>query len=249
MKRFFLAIFVASLSFALFAYDAEVIEIQGRAQVSSNGTSWSPLNVGSVISQGATIQTAFKSSLKFKLKGTTVNVGAMTRIKVEELSESPSKDNAVLSVKTGSLVSNVKKVEDRRVGFTIKGPAATASVRGTIFGIECRYKSDTVTGQESQTAVWATVDGQEISFDGNSINGTCVVWQGQSVSVGAEGGQDAPIQKAISNAYDLGGAVPLAAREEAVGASPSALPAPDGPAGGNVAAGTGSIAVAVVVMN
>lgn len=249
MKKFFIAIFAASLSWALFAYDAEVMEIQGRAQVSSNGTSWSPLNVGSVISQGATIQTAFKSSLKLKLKGTTVNVGAMTRIKVEELSESPAKDNAVLSIKTGSLVSNVKKVEDRRVGFTIKGPAATASVRGTIFGLECRYKSDTVTGKESQTAVWASNDGQEISLAGNVFNGTCVVWQGQSVSVGAAGKQDAPLEKAISNAYNLGGAVPLAAREEAVGASPSALPAPEGPVGGNVVAGTGSIALSVVVVD
>ncbi len=238
MKRFFLAIFIASLSFALFAYDAEVIEIQGRAQVSSNGTSWSPLNVGSVISQGATIQTAFKSSLKLKLKGTTVNVGAMTRIKVEELSESPAKDNAVLSVKTGSLVSNVKKVEDRRVGFTIKGPAATASVRGTVFGIECQYLADTVSGQESQTAVWPT------DADASS----CVVSQGQSVTIGADGRQTDPIKKAIGGAYDLGGANALTAKLEAVGEAQSALPPANGPAGGNVAAGTGSISVAVVVM-
>ncbi len=238
MKKLLAAFFAASLSCALFAYDAEVIEIQGKAQFSFNGTSWTPLNVGSVVSQGATIQTAFKSSLKLKLKGTTVSVGAMSRVKIEELGESPDKDNAVLSVKTGSLVSNVKKVEDRRVGFTIKGPAATASVRGTIFGIECQYLADTVSGQESQTAVWPT------DADASS----CVVSQDQSVTIGADGRQTDPIKKAIGGAYDLGGANALAAKLEAVGEAQSALPPANAPAGSNVAAGTGAISVAVVVM-
>ena len=107
MKKIFLAALVSLTAAALFAYEAEVLSVQGKAQLSNDGTSWTPVSSGTVIGQGTTIQTGFKSYLKIKFKGSVVDLGPMTRIKVEELSESADKDNAVVSMKVGSLLSNL----------------------------------------------------------------------------------------------------------------------------------------------
>ena len=263
MKKILFAIIFSLTAAGLFAYDAEVLSVQGKAQYSSNGTSWTPIAEGTIISQGATIQTAFKSALKLKFKGSVVDLGPMTRIKLDELSETPAKDNAVVSMKIGTLTSNVKKVEDRRAGFTIKGPAATASVRGTIVKEECGYKQDTVTAIESVTAVWPTSKGEgsakEVSDTSNSaaavsgglaVAGAVALSQGQSTAVGSDGEAKKPYGYANENSVFLGAESNIAF-EEAVGGNPFGGLA-GGPAGGvaNIASRaptTGAINVTVTM--
>ena len=257
MKKTILFAIVSLLAAGLFAYDAEVLSVEGRAQYSSNGTSWTPISVGTKISQGATIQTAFKSALKLRFKGAVVDLGPMTRIKIDELSETPAKDNAVVSMKIGTLTSNVKKVEDRRAGFTIKGPAATASVRGTIVRQECGYNCDTVIAIESSTAVWPTSKGEgsalEISSDGNSavaisdglaVAGACTLSQGQSTSVNELEGLKKPYGSAQEKAYYIGGGATNMASQEAVGRTLFNSVSANEPAGG--VGGQGKIEVKVV---
>ncbi len=234
MKKIFAFSFLTLFAFCIYAYDAEVLALDGKAMASSNGSSWTALSVGSKIAQGSIIQTAFKSSLKLKLKGSQIDLGPMTRISLDELSEGSERDNAVLSMKTGSVTSNVKKIEDRRVGFTIKGPAATASVRGTIFSEACGYNGDTVTAIESQTAVWPSQNQQSQSL----------VAAGQETSVNASAGKTSAQSKAAAKAADLGAASVSMAQDEAVGALDGAAPLPSGPAGG-LGGGTGAIAVAI----
>ena len=262
MKKILFAALVSLTAAALFAYDAEVLSVQGKAQVSNDGTSWSPLSEGTVIGQGATIQTAFKSSLKIKFKGSVVDLGPMTRVKVEELSESESKDNAVVSMKVGTLVSNVKKVEDRRAGFTIRGPAVTASVRGTIVKEECGYNHDTVTAIESVTAVWPTSKGegsaQEISDSSNSAAsvsggraaaGACSLSQGQSTSGEKNYGLKKPYGYANENSSFVGASFVNMAFGEAVGGNPFDQRYQNAPAG-SVATPSdsdGGIALSVVL--
>lgn len=244
MKKILLAAIFCLTAAALFAYDAQVLSIQGKANYSNDGSSWTPLSEGTVLGQGATIQTSFKSSLKVKFKGSVVDLGPMTRIKIEELSESSSKDNAVVSMKLGTLVSNVKKVEDRRAGFTIRGPAVTASVRGTIVKEECGYNVDTVTAIESVTAVWLTSKGegsaQEISDSSNSAQavsgglaaaGACALSQGQSTSGSKIYGLKKPYGYASENA-DFAGISPVSlSGGEAVGGNPYDGRAQNAPAG------------------
>ena len=253
MKKFIFAAIISLTAACLFAYDAEVLSVQGRAQYSSNGTSWTPIAVGTKIGQGATIQTAFKSALKIKFKGSVVDLGPMTRIKLEELSETPAKDNAVVSMKIGTLTSNVKKVEDRRAGFTIKGPAATASVRGTIVREECGYKCDTVTAIESVTAVWPTAKGEgsavEISSDGNSaiaisdglaVPGSCTLNEGQSTTVSEDQAVKKPFGYASESSSFLGAESANLASQEAVGISSFNSTVSLEPAGGIVVNGSPS---------
>ncbi|MBQ3837189.1 MAG: FecR domain-containing protein [Treponema sp.] len=263
MKKILLAALFSLAAAALFAYDAEVLSVQGKAQHSKDGTSWTPLSQGSLIGEGVTIQTGFKSSLKIKFKGTVVDLGPMTRIKVDELSESESKDNAALSMKVGSVLSNVKKVEDRRAGFTVRGPAVTASVRGTIVKEECGYNRDTVTAIESVTAVWPTSKGeksaQEISDASNSASsvsggraadGALSLSQGQSTSGEKHYGLKKPYGYANENSTFVGGSLVNMAFGEAVGGNPFDRRYQNAPAGSAFAPASqsdGGIALSVVL--
>lgn len=264
MKKILFAMIFSMAAAGLFAYDAEVLSVQGKAQYSSNGTSWTPIAQGTKISQGATIQTAFKSALKLKFKGSVVDLGPMTRVKLDELSESPAKDNAVVSMKIGTLTSNVKKVEDRRAGFTIKGPAATASVRGTIVSEECGYNCDVVTAIENVTAVWPTSKGEgsamEISSDSNSavaisdgraVPGACALSEGQSTVVSQTGSFKKPYGYANEKALFLGAGANVAF-DEAVGGNPLGAIGSAGPAGGvsaNAAIGPSAPTTGTIVVN
>ncbi len=254
MKRFFAIASVLFACAALFAFDAEVVGVTGKAQVSTNGTTWTPLAVGNKVSQGATIQTGFNSQVKLKVKGSEVTLDAMTRIKVDQLSEKGDLDNTVVTMKIGSLTSNVKKLEDRRAGFTVRGPAATASVRGTVLTQECGYNKDTVTAIESTTMVWPTeeeaeeeeaVEGAEeaaapslpVAEDGRvqAKPGARAITPGQVSSVNNEGGQKSPQSHAAESALSIGGAPPSAAAME--GVAPAGAPTVAGPMGPAPSAG------------
>ncbi len=131
---------------------ATVLSTKGKTEV-MKGTSWTPLKIGSIIEKGDVIQTGFKSELILKIKNTTVTVSPLSRITIEQLASKGDKDETRLFLDTGSLKSDVKKTEDRRVGFTVRSPVATASVRGTIFGVTNGFgNTTTVAGYDGVTA-------------------------------------------------------------------------------------------------
>lgn len=131
---------------------ATVLSTKGKTEV-MKGTSWTPLKIGSIIEKGDVIQTGFKSELILKIKNTTVTVSPLSRITIEQLASKGNKDETRLFLDTGSLKSDVKKTEDRRVGFTVRSPVATASVRGTIFGVTNGFgNTTTVAGYDGVTA-------------------------------------------------------------------------------------------------
>lgn len=275
-NRIFAAIFV--LSAALFpaaAFEAEVVSVSGKAQVSSNGgASWSEIRNGDRIQQGALIQTAFKSELALRIKGSSVQLGPMSRVKIEELSESGGKDNTRISMDVGSLKSNVKKVEDRRAGFTVRGPAATASVRGTEFEYSVAYKGAAVQVSEGNVAVWKTgssaapasdaegAEGDSPALNGNDAATAQNISDGQApagawtVSVGQtaafeDGGRRelSAAKNASERAFNLGGAVGNMAAAEMMGGmtgGPDSMNAGfgSGPMG-SAGAGTSSLRVLV----
>ena len=131
---------------------ATVLSTKGKTEV-MKGTSWTPLKIGSIIQKGDVIQTGFKSELILKIKNTTVTVSPLSRITIEQLASKGNKDETRLFLDTGSLKSDVKKTEDRRVGFTVRSPVATASVRGTILGVTNGFgNTTTVAGYDGVTA-------------------------------------------------------------------------------------------------
>lgn len=158
-RVFVLASILAFSVTSLFALEAKVVSAKGKTEVQMADGAWTPLKIGSTIQKGAVIQTGFKSELILKIKETTVTVAPLSRITVEQLAEKGDKDDTRLFLDTGSLKSDVKKTVDRRVGFTVRSPVATASVRGTIVGVTNKFKSTDVKGYEGSIAVWKAPKG------------------------------------------------------------------------------------------
>ena len=186
MKRFILSIIFAALTSSLFAMQAQVVSATGKAEV-QKGSSWAALKAGDVLDAGSVIQTGFKSELVLKIKESTVTVSALTRITLQTLAEregisgSQGKDETTIFLDTGSLKSNVQKSADRRVGFTVRSPVVTASVRGTALQFIAGFKKNTLktdrgkvafgrTGKQEEPEALLVVKGETASIGtGNEI--------------------------------------------------------------------------------
>lgn len=115
---------------SVFAINATVVSTLGKAEY-QNGTKWEKLSVGLVLKSGTVISTGFKSEAVLKIGESTVNVKALSRLTIEQISEIDSNHNSSVYLDMGAITADVKAVKDKRVGFTVKTPVATASVRGT----------------------------------------------------------------------------------------------------------------------
>ncbi len=230
MKKTFILIAAAVSIMAVFplsaaTMDATVVSVRGKAEV-MQGSSWSALSVGNTLHKGDVIQTGFKSELIIKIKDSTVSVSSLSRITIEQLAAKSDKDETRLFLDTGSLRSDVKRTEDRRVGFTVRSPVATASVRGTIMEVTNTFSGTVVKGFEGSTAVWKTsgIQSPEIGSDdetdsmetpgdsasavsdGQSGPGAVLVKRNMSSSVTEDDGHSAPKDTAAKGSADLGGA-------------------------------------------
>lgn len=175
MKKLFLSLILTAFAFSSFAMQAKVVSTKGKAEV-QNGSSWVALNVGDTLDQGAVIQTGFKSEIVLKIKESTVTVAPLTRITLQTLAEkngvagAQGKDETAIFLDTGSLRSNVQKSQDRRVGFTVRSPVATASVRGTEFDVGTRFRGVHLATQAGKVAFWKNTPKSDAALNAAAAN-------------------------------------------------------------------------------
>lgn len=196
--------FFVSASF-LFAVDfsAEVVSVSGKAEILVD-SGWKSIAVGDSLKGGDMIQTGFKSSVVIKAKNSIINVSPLTRMTVEQLSENSDKDNVRLFVKTGGITSDVKKTDIKKIGFTVRTPVATASVRGTEFSVQNKFNSTDIDTFRGSVAVWRGRNSVDVSFDEessvsyeNSPHGTVFVKANQGV--GLTSGKMITSQKTVAS--------------------------------------------------
>lgn len=266
MKKFILSIIFTAIAFSSFAMQATVISAKGKAEMQS-GDSWVALKTGDSLNQGTVIQTGFKSEVVLKIKESTVTVAPLTRITLQTLAEreglsgAKGKDETAIFLDTGSLKSNVQKSADRRVGFTVRSPVATASVRGTGFGFKTRYRSVKLSTTNGKVAFWRNTAKSEEALnnassgpvgEGNSAQdisdyaaaNAIVVSQGESASAKQTGGMVSPAQSARSNSSDIGNGTRSASDAEKPSTFGVAQASSKG--GSKNTAKTGSLVVSVV---
>lgn len=227
MKKLISFIFAVAFSASLFAVDfsAQVVSVSGKAQV-LYGSEWKNLSVGDFVRGGDTIQTGFKSSLSIKIKDSVVDVSPLTRMTVEELSDNQEKDNVRVFVTSGAVSSNVNKTNGKKVGFTVRTPVATASVRGTEFSVENGFSSTNVETSRGVVAVWngankvsvsknssesssreefsASDENVNVSFE-NAPHGSFTVGRNQGAHFMHDGSVVSPQNDARGNMLDIGG--------------------------------------------
>lgn len=157
MKRFISSLILASLALSSFAIEATVISVSGKAEI-QNGNEWVELKAGDNLKAGSVLQTGFKSNVVLNIKSpnenSTITVAPLSRMTIEQLSQKGDQDTASIYLASGSLKSNIKKTEDKRVGYQVRTPVATASVRGTEFEVKNGYKSVDIRTSEGSVACW-----------------------------------------------------------------------------------------------
>lgn len=195
MGCFFSSIFAAEFS-------AKVVSVEGKVERLENDK-WLPIHAGDTIKKGTVIQTGFKSNMVLSVHDSTVNVAPLTRMTVEQFAEQEDKDNTSLFVSTGSITSDVRKRKNRKVGFVVRSPVATASVRGTIVSVCNHFKSTEVRNDRGVIDTWASsnaapivagenVDGQvdpNVNADGKKAK-PVVLYKNQGVNTNNNGGLD-----------------------------------------------------------
>ncbi|MEE3313225.1 MAG: FecR domain-containing protein [Treponema sp.] len=148
LAAFVLAFLTAGAAGAL---DAKVISVSGKVEVQKNGSAtWTPLKTGDSLSKGSVISTGFKSSAKIQIDGSTVTLEPLTRMTIEKLASSASKDESKLYLNSGKVSADVKKSSGKKVEFKVTSPVATASVRGTRFRFSSRGDLITMDGLVSK---------------------------------------------------------------------------------------------------
>mgnify|MGYP003289725928 CR=1 FL=1 len=159
MKKILILALLSIFSASLFALDAKVLSVSGKVQV-QRGANWVDLKPGDVIRKGEVIQTGFKSEAQISLtsgnQNSKITVEAMSRLTIEQLAENPKADKASVYVATGTVKSEIKKTTDRRASYTVRGPVATASVRGTVITVSTGYDSASIETSEGNAAFYET---------------------------------------------------------------------------------------------
>lgn len=131
MKKLILALALAMCA-AAFAVEATVVSVKGKVEM-QEGSRWIAVQRGNRIEKGSVISTGFNSEAVVEFKGTKFTFGALTRATIEDLMEDNDKDTANVFIDSGKISADVNSTDGKRVGFKVRSPVATASVRGTVF--------------------------------------------------------------------------------------------------------------------
>lgn len=159
MKKIFILALISILGSALFGIEARVVSVTGKVQV-QRGAAWIDLKPNDIIRKGEVIQTGFKSEAQLSITSSNQNskltVAPLSRLTIEQLVEGAGADKTSVYVTTGSVKSEIKKTEDRRASYTVRGPVATASVRGTVIVTSWGYDSAALDTAEGNAAFYPT---------------------------------------------------------------------------------------------
>lgn len=157
IRSLLIILFVLISAAKLFAEDATVTYVSGKVEV-QRGSSWVAVKKGDTLSKSDMISTGFQSEAKIKILDSVLYLGPVTRITLEELSSKDNQDNVNVYLKTGTVRSQVRHVENKRVNYQVHTAIAVASCRGTGWIID---DSNNVTGLEGTLSVSAKKIGHD----------------------------------------------------------------------------------------
>jgi hypothetical protein len=117
--------------------DAILRELSGRVEVMLPGSAeWLPAEAGMTIEQAALVSTGFKSTTILSLGNSTIVIQPLTQLSLEEIIERQGNELVNVYLRTGRVRAEIRPPTGGNVDFTVRSPAASASVRGTVFDFD-----------------------------------------------------------------------------------------------------------------
>lgn len=109
---------------------AIVNSVVGKVEIQLNDN-WVQIKNGDILTPGTVISTGFRSSAVLYIGKSLIEVRALTRLTIEEIVEQNQNYNTTMFLDAGNIKADIKKSDNKRVGFKVRTSVATASVRGT----------------------------------------------------------------------------------------------------------------------
>ena len=138
MKRYLICALIMLLAIAavpLAALDGSVVTVNGKVEFQDASGAWKALKAGDALIAGTMISTGFKSEATVKLGASILTIKPLTRMTLTQLVEKEDTVDTELYLEVGNVKAEVNSLNNKKNGFTVKSPVATASVRGTVFEI------------------------------------------------------------------------------------------------------------------
>lgn len=129
------AALVAGSCIPLMALDGEVVAVSGKVEFQTKAGEWKALKQGDPVTSGTMISTGFKSEATVKLGASVLSVRPLTRMTLTQLVEKEDVVDTEVYLEIGNVKAEVNSLNNKKNGFKVKSPVATASVRGTVFEV------------------------------------------------------------------------------------------------------------------
>jgi hypothetical protein len=153
-------------------------EISGIVEIKKPGThDFIPAKAGDTLTRDTVVSTGFKSTALIAVGSSSIVVRPLTSLSLAELSMDAGTETINVNLQTGRVRVDVSPPAGTRTNMTVRGPAASASVRGTGFDFDTRNLK---------------VRHGKVAFQGNK-GGVMIVGAGASSTVGGTGKAADPI--------------------------------------------------------
>jgi len=134
MKRIFIFTVILFCAIQVFAQNGMIKELSGTVEIKRAGqVNFIAAKAGDQVASDTIISTGFKSTALVVVGNVVLTVRPLTRLSLSEISASAGTETVNVNLQTGRVRVDVDPPAGTRSNTTIRGPTATASVRGTSF--------------------------------------------------------------------------------------------------------------------
>ena len=139
MKKTCFTIVLLIAALYAFAQNGVIRELSGDVELRHAGAlDFTPAAVGSAVAQDTIISTGFRSSAMIEIGSSTITVRPLTRLSLTEIRAAAGTETITANLQAGRVRVDVRPPAGTTAAFSVQGPSATASVRGTSFEFDAR---------------------------------------------------------------------------------------------------------------
>jgi len=137
MKKAFLTVLLMGVALHVFAQSGVIRELSGEVELRHAGAAdFVAAYIGSEVRPDTVVSTGFRSTAVVEIGSSTLTVRPLTRLSLEEIRIGAGTENLSVNLQAGRVRVDVRPPAGTMAEFTMQGPNATASVRGTSFDMD-----------------------------------------------------------------------------------------------------------------
>jgi len=139
MKRLLLTVLMLGNALYAFGQSGIIRQISGTVELTPAGSDeLIPAVIGSEVARDTIVSTGFRSSALIEVGSSTLTVRPLTRLSLTEIHAADDTETLSANLQAGRVRVEVRPPAGSAAAFTMQGPSATASVRGTVFEFDAR---------------------------------------------------------------------------------------------------------------